>query len=315
MVKKTNRKLKNKRRTKKRGGLFGISSNADRDREGDLYKYVYTFKHSKDNNNDCITINQQKAMLGDWYGVKKYEKETFIGKLYVGTIFGAKTDRSMTARLLGSDKSVDKQNATEPTNEFDAKKTTRLSWLYANSGLKRAAKLGRMTLSVANTFATGRWPETGYYMVTDITSNKVKTSFKFSRIYYFDEKEKTNYFTVEDASSTSNSDASSTSNSNGFDFTSSKGECSYSNQEVCLIGLKAVIQPNNKKIKEEEITNGNENFINNILFLGDQFDQTNILTSDKTNESITSDKQLLSQIAPLQKGFRKLKINTENKTT
>jgi len=288
MVKKTNkRSIKNKRLTKrKRGGLFGISTNANKDSNG-TFKYVYTFYYSTDNNTKCITIKRKKAMLGNWYGVKEYKDEEEFGKLYIGSIFQAKTDRSMTARLLGSDKSGNKQNTIEPTNEFNAEKETRLSWLYANSGVKRAAKYGRMALSVGNTFATGRWPETGYYMVTDITSNNVKTSFKFSRIYYFDKTEAANYFTSETIDQ--QSDKTEKSNVNGFDLTSSKGKCSYSEQESCLIGLKGMTTKEDiKKIQEEEITNSNENFINNISFLGNDFYQSSTITDNNIKNKLIS---------------------------
>jgi len=151
-------------------------------------------------------------------------------------------------------------------------------------------------------------------MVTDITSNNVKTSFKFARIYYFDKKEEENYFTgepalSEDYSATQGNTAafdlnSSQGNTAEFDLNSSKGKCSYSEQESCLIGLKTVtVQNKSKQIQQEEITNGNENFISNISFLGEDFDQTAKMINDSIKDKLIA----------LQKKYRqaKDKVNTQ----
>lgn len=317
MVKKTNKRsiknkrLRNKTIKRKRGGIFGFSSNADRDDKGNLYKYVYTFEYSLDNNkNKCITIKRKKAILNNWVGVTKYESDEDIGKLYIGSIFGAKKDRSMTARLLGSNKSGNKQNEIQSDSDFNADKKTWLSAAYANSGLKRVAKYGRMALGFGY-LATGRWPETGYYMVTDINSNKTKTSFKFSRIYYFDKTEAANYFTGQSIDQQPNETEKP--NVDDIDFNSSDSKCSYSEQESCLIGLKKDIQQ--KKLKEEEITNGNENFINNIHFIKDQNNQ-NTFNQDlvDVDDSIKDNLKLLQlkfRDKKIQKPTKRVEIKTE----
>jgi len=319
MVKKTNKRsiknkrLRNKTIKRKRGGLglFGFSSNADRKDDGKLYgtlyKYVYTFNYSLENGNKCITIKQKKAILNNWVGVTKYEADEDIGKLYIGSIFGAKKDRSMTARLLGSDKSGNKQNETEDENEFNANKKTWLSSAYAKSGLKRIVKYGRMAVGLGY-FATGRWPETGYYMVTDINSNKTKTSFKFSRIYYFDKTEAANYFTGQSIAQQPNEiEKSNVDDVDDIDLNSSNSKCSYSKQESCLIGLKKDIQQ--KKLKEEEeITNGNENFINNIHFIKNNNNEYTFNQEELAGVDVT----IQPKLKLLQQKFREKKFQNSN---
>jgi hypothetical protein len=260
MVKKTNkRSIKNKRLTKrKRGGLFGISTTADRGQDGKLYKHTYNLKYD----NGKISVLQNLVKLGNFYGSTEIKPFAKIGELDVGSVFYAKVDRSATARFLGKNKNV----KGDEYEDQDREKNTWLSRAYRNSGLKSVAKGLQYGVSLGNMGAVGRWPETGLYIVTEINA---KGWFSCARLEYITDRNKENIININEQIKAivkpqtigpiaSVADDQLTAINNIASSFNSSTECSYSNSDRCLIGL------NKNKI---QIIYSNENFLNNMGFI------------------------------------------------
>lgn len=261
MPRKTYKLRKNRRKTAKRGGLFGFSTHANKE-SGENVKNIYKLEIASLDGAQVLKIMQKKAKLGNIWGIKNKEDAftTHIGNLFVGSIFYAKDDRSITARVLGSNK----HNAHEDNNRT---KQTRLSRIYNASGLKSLASAARSVISLGNTFSTGRWPETGFYIVTSINSNTSSSYgwFSCSRLEYIVSSNSKNIKTIHDLIKINdeNGDKLDAENKKILDsikktFKDNNNKCSFTDKHNCDIGL------NNTSLT---INNSNENFLDNIGFI------------------------------------------------
>jgi hypothetical protein len=260
MPRKTYKLRRNRRKTAKRGGLFGFSTHADKDESGENVKNIYKLEVSIMDGAQVLKIIQKKAKLGNIWGIKS-ETETHIGNLFVGSIFYAKEDRSMTARLQGSNK----YNAHEDNNR--TAKNTYLSKFYNRSGLKSLASYARIGTSFGKSFATGRWPETGFYIVTSINSNGDYGWFSCSRLEYIVSSNSKKIKTIHDIIKTNDEDVNQADDDKQKQqlesikkaFNNNNNKCSFTYKDTsCDIGLSDT---------SLTINNSNENFLDNIGFI------------------------------------------------